>query len=531
MLQTLFLIPHEIGGLPVFGFGWALIVWGIACVVGIVYLARTQGFGRDTLSYIPVLLVVAAAIVYVAPMMEIKGESPGVGQFEGLPIRGYGVMMLVGVIASVGITVYRTRRMGLDPEIIFSLAFYMFLAGIVGARLFFVIEYWREYAANPLAVFNVTQGGLVVYGSVLGGVPAGIYFLWRRKLPILAIGDLIAPGMLIGLAFGRVGCLMNGCCFGGVCETPWPPSISFPKETAYALQDSPPYAHQRAHGQLHGVRLDADAEGRPVVQTIYDDAGESVRITLTPGDRLRDVRLETADVLRAANLLPQLVGAKVRVTTGDERTVELPIRESRDPAEVNQIGMRARYDDNDVLRITKLIVGGSADLARLREREAIVSASLPPLADIAKATELPEDTPGDVAQLLMLFAGPRVELETEDGRIAELRLLELPAQTRPVHPTQIYSAINAFLLCGFLWVLYPFRRRDGEVFAAMLLLYPVARFLLESIRNDEPAQFGTGLTIAQLVSIGIFVCGAALMIYLQRRPLCSALPPKTAPAV
>ena len=527
MYQTLFLIPHEIGGLPVFGYGWALIVWGIVCALAMVYLARTQGLGRDTLSYLPVLLIVAAAIVYVAPMMEIQGESPGVGEFAGLPIRGYGVMMLLGVVAAVGITVYRARRMGLDPEIIFSLAFYMFLAGIVGARVFFVIEYWREYAANPLAVFNVTQGGLVVYGSVIGGVPAGIYYLWRRNLPILAVSDLIAPGMLIGLAFGRVGCLMNGCCFGAVCETPWPPAMTFPKETAYALQDSPPYAHQLQHGQIHGLRIDGDAEGRPVVQNVYDDAGESVRKTLAPGDRLRNVRLETGDVLRAANLLPQFVGANVRITTADRRTVELPIRESLDRPEVNQIGLRARFDDNDRLRISKLIVGGSAHLADLRMGEEIVSASLPPLAEMAAATAAPDDTPAQVAQMLLLFAGPRVEFESEDGRIALFNATRLPEHSRPVHPTQIYSAVNAFLLFAFLWVLYPFRRRDGEVFAAMLLLYPVARFLLEAIRNDEPAQFGTGLTIAQLLSIGIFALGVALVIYIVRRPLGSALPPQT----
>jgi phosphatidylglycerol:prolipoprotein diacylglycerol transferase len=73
-------------------------------------------------------------------------------------------------------------------------------------------------------------------------------------------------------------------------------------------------------------------------------------------------------------------------------------------------------------------------------------------------------------------------------------------------------------------VFYPFRRHDGDVFAVMLLVYPIARFLLELIRSDEPAQFGTALTISQLVSVAIFLSGAAMLLYLSRQPQGSVLP-------
>jgi phosphatidylglycerol:prolipoprotein diacylglycerol transferase len=520
MLQTLFLIPHEIAGLPVFGFGWALLAWTLVCAAWLVYVGRTKGFGGETWSYLPVMLVVAAALAFVAPRMEIPFDKP-----IGLPIRGYGVMMLLGVVSAVGITVYRARRMGLDPEVIFSLAFVMFLAGIVGARLFFVLQYWEQYAADPWQVFNVTQGGLVVYGSVLGGVPAGVYYLWRHKQPILAVGDLIAPGMLIGLAFGRIGCLMNGCCFGGVCEDDWTPRVTFPRQAAHAVQDSPPYMHQHQLGELHGVRIGADDQGRPIVQKVYDDAVESVRRTLRPGDLLRAVQLSPRDALRAADRLPQLVGMAVLVEREDGQTVTIPIHESNSEEGGGQIGIEVE-PRGGAWSVKKVIAGRPAELTgQLFPGTRLRSVTLPSLTEIAANTEA-DDTPAQVAQTLLLFAGPRVDLETDDGRIAQVALDKLPDRTRPVHPTQIYSAANAFLLCAFLWVLYPFRRRDGEVFAAMLLLYPLARFLEEAIRTDEPGQFGTPLTISQWISVAIFLLGAALLVWLFRRPLGSALPPQ-----
>ena len=89
----------------------------------------------------------------------------------------------------------------------------------------------------------------------------------------------------------------------------------------------------------------------------------------------------------------------------------------------------------------------------------------------------------------------------------------------PVHPTQLYSSLNALLLFALLSAYYPLRRRDGEVVGLMMLLYPPARFLIEYLRSDEPARWGTGLTISQNVSILVFAAGVAWMLWLRRRPL------------
>ena len=99
---------------------------------------------------------------------------PSLVQDAGLPIRGYGVMLLIAVISGIWLSIQRARQVGLDPEIIWSLGTWFFVAGIGGARLFYIIEYWPRFQKASwtdtlLAMINLTQGGLVVYGSLLAG--------------------------------------------------------------------------------------------------------------------------------------------------------------------------------------------------------------------------------------------------------------------------------------------------------------------------------------------------------------------------
>jgi phosphatidylglycerol:prolipoprotein diacylglycerol transferase len=105
-----------------------------------------------------------------------------------------------------------------------------------------------------------------------------------------------------------------------------------------------------------------------------------------------------------------------------------------------------------------------------------------------------------------------------DGAAITLAAVTPPPRSLPVHPTQIYSAITAALLAWVLWSFYPLRRRDGEVTALMITLYPIARFLLEMIRVDEPSVFGTGLSISQNISVGLLAIALGLWIWLIKRP-------------
>src|SRR5690606_27139224 len=116
-----------------------------------------------------------------------------------------------------------------------------------------------------------------------------------------------------------------------------------------------------------------------------------------------------------------------------------------------------------------------------------------------------------------LLDGTPLSLGTADGKRIELPATTLPDTSRPVHPTQVYASINAALLGWFLWSYYPFRRRDGEVIALLLTLYPIARFLLEMIRTDEGSFMGTQLSISQNISLVLLALMVPAWIWLLRQ--------------
>ena len=122
---------------------------------------------------------------------------------------------------------------GIAGEKIVDAGLWLILGGIVGARTFYVISYWDTLMANPLfprapwmEIFMVQRGGLVYYGGLIGASLACIAFARRRKLPLWKLADIFAPSIALGYAFGRIGCLLRGCCYGCMCDLPW--AIRFP---------------------------------------------------------------------------------------------------------------------------------------------------------------------------------------------------------------------------------------------------------------------------------------------------------------
>jgi phosphatidylglycerol:prolipoprotein diacylglycerol transferase len=266
-------------------------------------------------------------------MRQVLFEVPGVG----IKIFGYGLMLFFAFIGSMNIAARRARREKIDPEIVFDLALYVFLGGLIGARGFYVLEYWGDRVHGFWEIFEIWKGGIVLYGSILGGTVA--FFIYRafRPFPLLPMLDVIAPALAFGIAIGRIGCFLNGCCYGDQCHLPW--AVEFPKH-------SPPW----------------DAEV-------------------------------------ARNLIPP-------------------------------------------------------------------------------------DAPHSL----------------------------------PLHPTQLYSTVDGLILFVLLSAYFPIRRRDGEVMALLMVTYPVTRFLIEHLRNDEGA-WAAGMTISQLISVGIFAAGLIYWFALSRMPI------------
>lgn len=254
----------------------------------------------------------------------------------GLPVPAFGCLVAVGFYLGVLLAKWRARRVGLAPNLIHDLAIVILVGGLIGARGFYVVEYWGETIDSFREAVQVWNGGIVFYGGVIG---AAVSVLIARALfpfPLLATLDAIAPSIGVGLAVGRIGCFLNGCCYGPPSEAPW--AVRFPR-------DSGPWVAHRAE------------------QWIAFDAPWSL----------------------------------------------------------------------------------------------------------------------------------------------------------PVHPTQIYAAINGIVLCLLLSAYYPHRRRDGEVVGLMMILYPITRFLLERLRNDENPLM-SGMTIAQVCSLFLLAAGLFFWSYLQGRP-------------
>ncbi len=264
---------------------------------------------------------------------------PIVFQIPHTPVRifGFGLMMVVALWSSLELAARRAKKVGLNPEMVADMAFWVIVFGLIGARAFYVTEYWGSKEMRTFwDVLAVWNGGIVFYGSILGGLLGFILYYKLRPFPLLPTLDVIAPSLAVGVAFGRIGCFLNGCCFGDRCSLPW--GVTFPK-------GSIPW----------NVQLDQ--------RMIAESAARSLRL----------------------------------------------------------------------------------------------------------------------------------------------------------HPTQLYSAFDGFLLLWLLSTFYPLRRRDGEVMALLMITYPISRFLIELLRDDESVFVG-GLTIAQAISVGILTAGVGFWAWLQRRP-------------
>ena len=264
-------------------------------------------------------------------MHPILFEVPGMGY----RITGYGLMFLLACSGALWLTAWRAKREGLDPEAVYELAIWIFCGGVVGARTVYVIQNPGEMK-SVADIFKVWQGGIVFYGCIFGGLIGTAIAWYRKPFPFLKMADAVAPALAWGAGIGRLGCFLNGCCYGDSCQLPW--AVSFPRL-------SPPWSHHYALGL---------------------------------------------------------------------------------------IGPNAPY-------------------------------------------------------------------------------------SLPVHPTQLYSAVDAFILFLLLSAYFPLRKRDGEVMGLLVICYPITRFLIEILRNDE-GVFILGLTISQTISVSLFATGLLYWAWLSRLP-------------
>lgn len=156
--------------------------------------------------------------------------------FGELPIFSFGVMLLMAFLSGTWLASRRARREGIAPEALWDIAIYVFFAGVIGARILHMVLFpqpgnWWEQIVRFVKIW---EGGLVFYGSLIGGAVGFLlaYILVIRRLGLrtLQIADIIAPSIALGIFFGRIGCFLNGCCFGNVADPAIPAwlTVRFP---------------------------------------------------------------------------------------------------------------------------------------------------------------------------------------------------------------------------------------------------------------------------------------------------------------
>lgn len=138
------------------------------------------------------------------------------GAFE---LRWYSLAITLAIVAAVLIAAHLGKRKGIATEEIYSLALWVVISGIVGARLFHVIDHWEHYANNPLQILGFE--GLAIWGALAGGGVAILVYSRIRHIPLGRLADAVAPGLLVAQIIGRFGCIVNGDAYGGVTDLPW----------------------------------------------------------------------------------------------------------------------------------------------------------------------------------------------------------------------------------------------------------------------------------------------------------------------
>ncbi len=502
MKQTLFYLPTEIFDLPLFGSGllfWLILLLGALSVLRALLRKRSD----DALFY----ATITALGVFI-----VRVVGPRIAESGGFPIRGYGVFLMLAIALSTLLTIWRAKRRWNYPvDAILGIVFVAAFCGICGARLFYVVEYWPDVRGASLGstlinIVDITNGGLVVYGSILGGIAAVIAYLALKKLPILATLDLFAPALLLGVSIGRIGCLMNGCCFGGPCDAPW--GVVFPSGSpAHQLQV------EEGAASLYGLTLALPAETAQPSQTAQNAQNAASKDVLPLKSAHKNLATETKAPVYVAAVDAGSAAEEAGIVPG-ARLCELglvPRGLLAADAKTRRAEIRRYRPENNaqVFYFFQHLWAGSPEF------DVWVVLQDPSTAENAQAekSETPQTADATV----------RTGKTASTGKLREIVFRPAPSTARPVHPTQLYSSATAFLLCLVLLGIARIVKRDGLVFAFLLILYPINRFCLELIRVDEESFLGTGLTVSQCVSLGLLAVGLSLFAYLKATPPRRAL--------
>jgi len=414
-----------------------------------------------------------------------------------IPIKGYGLMLMLGFLSAIWMCMRRAEKVRSDPDIVLNAGFLALICGVLGARFFYVVHYWDSQFRGRgwWAAIDLTSGGLEFYGGLVAAVSAICFYLWVKKYSVRLFLDIMSPSVMWGLAFGRMGCFLNGCCFGGTCpaNTPWPLAVRFP----YA---SPAHVHHFQTNRLGIPRevmyIDPFGMCRPI-------AREHIALTAAEIDAPKKKHKEARQVFDAA------------------------LARATPPEIVEKI--RSLWPQYDWQR-QEVYKAGLLGIPSEQLRETFTKSRRDLYTTCMAAANAQDMVAQLQAEEKAFYERMRQLLEQRDllgdGRESRevQRIQELAKQFRsnPVFAAQLMGVFNALILSGILSLFFYRRRVHGAVFGLMLVLKPMTRIILEFIRADNPIDAG-GLTISQSISVGMIPFGLLFLL------MCYKLLPPQSP--
>jgi len=149
---------------------------------------------------------------------------------ETLAIKSYGIAIALAFLVAIYLSARKAAKMGFRFNDFVDMGFWIIVSAVIGSRLFYILFHLGTYIKEPAAILKLWHGGLIFYGGFAAAVAVSFYFMYRKKIPIWLGADIIAPNVALAYAITRVGCFLNGCCFGKATGLPW--GVAFPPGSA-----------------------------------------------------------------------------------------------------------------------------------------------------------------------------------------------------------------------------------------------------------------------------------------------------------
>ncbi len=427
-------------------------------------------------------------VLFTVPIF--KGAFPP----DGVPVYGFGAMLFVTFIVVTWWGTVRARKIGMEPARFQDFTIWVFISGIVGARVLYMIQYAHQFPDQSLAglagaFFKIWEGGIIFYGSALGGAVGYGLFYWfvMRRLQVSGwqLADVVAPLLALGLAIGRIGCYLNGCCWGQVaCEE----CVNVPL------------------GAAHFPLLPAHARSQLVAEKYLQTTTGFAIKPREAGNRFADPRavvssVESGSAAEQAGIKPNDTVVKVN-------------------GQPNAIVVELQGGDKAEAAVAALKTAGGVVTPGPNGRFRVAFDDFPAYlkgrmevdAVAPEVNLIPGDRLDDLAREWPRGKSQLVLAVERDGKVVELP--PFSPGTLGLYPTQLYETVSMVLLVLLLLAYYPYRRHDGQLMVLLMVGYSVHRFVNESLRIEPTV--GSGLTLSQWGSVVIFVMAAGMETFLWK---------------